>query len=100
MNYSNFADDIVDNGTTLVPVCLCLDTSGSMRGKPISELNRGLKLFYDAVRKDEVACAAADICIVTFGNGGAQCMFDFQDYAIVLILPSWLQVGKRRWGTQ
>ena len=77
MNYSNFADDIVDNGTTLVPVCLCLDTSGSMRGKPISELNRGLKLFYDAVRKDEVACAAADICIVTFGNGGAQCMFDF-----------------------
>lgn len=77
MNYSNFEDDFLDNPTQRVPICLCLDTSGSMRGKPISELNRGLKLFYDAVRQDEVACAAADICIVTFGNGGAQKMFDF-----------------------
>ena len=77
MSYTNFSDDIVDNGAVQLPVCLCLDTSGSMRGKPIEELNRGLKLFYDAIRNDEVACASADICIVTFGNGGVQRAFDF-----------------------
>lgn len=77
MSYLNFSDDIVDNGAALLPVCLCLDTSGSMRGKPIEELNRGLKLFYDAIRDDEVACASADICIVTFGKDGVQRAFDF-----------------------
>lgn len=25
-------DDLIDNPTTRVPVCLCLDTSGSMLG--------------------------------------------------------------------
>ena len=77
MYYSDFNDDLVDNGVPIIPICLCLDTSWSMRGAPIAELNRGLKLFYDAVRQDEIACAAADIAIVTFGKDGAQCQFDF-----------------------
>lgn len=77
MKYSDFSNDIVDNGLPLVPVCLCLDTSGSMRGKPIAELNHGLGIFYQAVQEDEIACAAADICVVTFGDGGVQCKYDF-----------------------
>lgn len=77
MSDFEFSNDIVDNGQPLLPLCLCLDTSGSMRGQPIAELNRGIELFYDNVRKDEVACAAADVCIVTFGEGGARCQYDF-----------------------
>ena len=37
--------DLIDNPTPRVPVCLCLDTSGSMSGSPINELNEGIKLF-------------------------------------------------------
>lgn len=61
-------EDLVNNPTARVPVCLCLDTSGSMDGTPISELNEGVKLFYDAIREDETALYSAEISIVTFGG--------------------------------
>lgn len=69
-------EDLVNNPTARVPVCLCLDTSGSMGGKPIDELNKGVRLFYDAIRKDETALYSAEVSIVTFG-GNAQCIVDF-----------------------
>ena len=34
-------EDLVNNPTARVPVCFCLDTSGSMEGMPINELNEG-----------------------------------------------------------
>jgi uncharacterized protein YegL len=61
-------EDLVNNPTTRVPICLCLDTSGSMDGDPINELNEGVKLFYDSIRDDEVAMYSAEICIITFGG--------------------------------
>ena len=79
MNQSNLLvrmEDLVNNPTARVPVCLCLDTSGSMDGSPIQELNSGVRLFYDAIKEDEMAMYSAEISIVTFG-GTAQCMADF-----------------------
>ncbi|MFY7914172.1 MAG: VWA domain-containing protein [Rubrivivax sp.] len=61
-------EDLVENPTARVPICLVLDVSSSMDGAPISELNEGVKLFFDAIRADEVAQYAAEICIVTFGD--------------------------------
>ena len=70
-------EDLVENPTARVPeYCLVLDVSGSMSGTPISELNEGVKLFYDAIRADEVAQYAAEICIVTFGDAATK-MVDF-----------------------
>jgi uncharacterized protein YegL len=69
-------EDLVNNPTPRVPVCLCLDTSGSMDGPPIEELNEGVKLFYDAIREDETAMHSAEISIVTFG-GSAKLLEDF-----------------------
>ncbi len=63
-------DELADNPTKRVPVCLCLDTSSSMDGDPISELNDGVRAFYDAINDDDVAKSAADVCIVTFGYNG------------------------------
>lgn len=60
-------DDLVANPTARVPICLCLDTSGSMSGSPISELNAGVEHFLDAVRTDEIAQWSAEIVVVTFG---------------------------------
>lgn len=60
--------DLVDNPTPRVPVCLCLDVSGSMDGAPIHELNKGIELFFDAIKEDEIALYSAEISIVTFGQ--------------------------------
>ena len=70
-------EDLVNNPAVRVPVCLCLDTSGSMTGRPIAELNEGVRLFYEAVSEDVVAMCAAEICIVTFGGQQAKCVRDF-----------------------
>lgn len=69
--------DLVENPTARVPVCLCLDVSGSMDGNPIQELQKGVQLFYDAVRADTMALYAVEVCIVTFGGNGATCVSDF-----------------------
>lgn len=69
-------EDLVNNPAARVPVCLCLDVSGSMYGSAINELNQGVQLFYDAIKDDEVALYSAEVCIVTFG-GKATCLEDF-----------------------
>jgi uncharacterized protein YegL len=61
-------EDLVENPTARVPICLVLDVSSSMDGEPIRELNDGVRLFFDAIRADDVAQYAAEICIVSFGD--------------------------------
>lgn len=61
-------DELADNPTARVPVCLVLDTSGSMGGEPIRELNEGIKLFFNAIKTDDIAKYAAEIAVVTFGE--------------------------------
>lgn len=60
--------ELTENPSARVPVCLCLDVSGSMEGEPIRELNEGVRQFFSEVRTDKLAKHSADICIVTFGN--------------------------------
>jgi uncharacterized protein YegL len=52
------------------PRCACLlllDTSGSMQGAKIEQLNAGLKLFADQLRADAMAAKRVEVAIVTFG---------------------------------
>ena len=70
-------EDLVTNPTARVPICLCLDVSGSMGGPPIEELNAGVQMFYGAIMEDEVAQYSAEICIVIFGGDDAKCLTDF-----------------------
>ena len=72
-------EDLINNPTARVPVCLCLDVSGSMQGEPIQELNEGVRMFYKAIQEDETALYAAEVCIVTFGGSGACCLADFSN---------------------
>lgn len=51
--------------------CACvllLDTSYSMEGERIEELNRGLQAFIDDVTRDELAMKRVELTIVTFGS--------------------------------
>jgi len=46
---------------------LLLDTSGSMGGPPIRELNEGLKTFHHELSQDSLAMKRVEIAVVTFG---------------------------------
>lgn len=50
------------------PCVLVLDTSGSMSGNPITQLNEGLQTFREALSKDELAMLRVEIAIITFGQ--------------------------------
>lgn len=60
--------DLAENPSARVPIALCLDTSYSMAGDPISELSEGVKTSYASIFDDEVARFSAEIAIVTFGG--------------------------------
>jgi uncharacterized protein YegL len=47
---------------------LLLDTSGSMFGSPIEELNKGFGLFCQEIKDDELAAKRAEIAVITFGG--------------------------------
>jgi uncharacterized protein YegL len=68
--------ELVENPTARVPVCLCLDVSYSMSGQPINELNEGIQALYEAIKGDDIARYSAEISIVTFG-GVAKQIADF-----------------------
>lgn len=68
--------DLITNPTTRLPVCLCLDTSYSMSGDPIAELNKGVAFFFDAIKSDEIARYSVELSIITF-DSKAECILDF-----------------------
>ena len=68
--------DLIDNPTPRCPVALVLDTSGSMSGEPIAQLNAGAQLFLDEVKRDDLARWSVDLAVYTAG-GWADCLLDF-----------------------
>lgn len=53
------------------PKCLCvlvLDTSGSMAGEAITQLNRGLKMLQQEIAADHIASQRLEISIITFDS--------------------------------
>lgn len=51
------------------PCVLLLDTSGSMSGAPIAELNAGLETFQQELQRDDLAAMRVEVAVLTFGNG-------------------------------
>lgn len=89
------SDDLANNPAARVPICLCLDLSGSMgtveegsykeTGRQeeidgriyniveggisrLDKLQEGINLFFDAIREDDMAVDAAEIAIVGFSD--------------------------------
>lgn len=116
-------EDLVNNPTPRVPICLCLDTSGSMGAvegdyvetgetvfedgrtwnvvtggtSRIDELQRGVEAFYEAIREDEMAVYSAEICIVTF-DSKATCLVDFANVERQENVPELHSVGDTAMG--
>src|SRR5690242_10951353 len=59
--------EFAENPENRCPVILLLDTSASMAGEPIQELNRGMEVFKDDLLKDTQASLSAEVAIITFG---------------------------------
>jgi uncharacterized protein YegL len=59
--------EFADNPEPRCPCILLLDTSGSMGGAKITELNRGLQTFAEELRSDAMAAKRVEVAIVTFG---------------------------------
>lgn len=63
-----YQNDLIENPSPRCPCMLVLDTSGSMSGEPIAQLNAGLAQFLQAVREDEVAAYSVEVSVITAGN--------------------------------
>jgi uncharacterized protein YegL len=59
--------EFAENPEPRCPVVLLLDTSGSMAGTPIAELNQGLQRFWEEVSSDSLAAKRVEVAVVTFG---------------------------------
>jgi uncharacterized protein YegL len=62
-----FSAEFAENPEPRCPCILLLDSSGSMSGNPIAELNDGLKTFKDELMADGMAVKRVELAVVTFG---------------------------------
>ncbi|MBE9142966.1 SAV_2336 N-terminal domain-related protein [Planktothrix mougeotii] len=56
------------NPEPALPIVLLLDTSGSMSGQPINELNQGLVTFQKELNKDALASMRVEVAIIAFNS--------------------------------
>ncbi len=61
------SDDFANNPESRCPCVLLLDTSGSMNGIPIRELNDGIETFKNELIQDLLATKRVEVAVITFG---------------------------------
>ena len=68
--------ELIVNPEPRCPCLLLLDTSASMAGAPMDQLNQGLKTLKQDLESDGIAMQRVEIAIITFGP--VQLISDFQ----------------------
>ncbi|MEA5517581.1 vWA domain-containing protein [Limnoraphis robusta] len=75
----DFKPEYAETPDPRCPVVLLLDTSGSMYGQPINQLNQGLVTFQQELSKDSFAARRVQVAIVTF-DSYVKVVQDFVDF--------------------
>ncbi|MGL5901793.1 MAG: vWA domain-containing protein [Cetobacterium sp.] len=71
---------------TKIPVIFLLDVSGSMGTidktgvSCINQLNSGFEVFLNNILEDEIASAALDLSVITFGGENPELFLDFEQW--------------------
>lgn len=73
------AAEFAENPEPRCPCLLLLDTSGSMQGQPIKQLNDGLVTFKDELFSDALSMKRVELAVVTFGPVEVQNDFQSPD---------------------
>lgn len=68
--------EFAENPEPRVPCILLVDTSTSMHGPKLDELNQGLQVYREALLGDPLASRRVEVAIVTFG-GRVKCVTEF-----------------------
>jgi uncharacterized protein YegL len=61
------SDDFANNPESRCPCMLLLDTSGSMSGEPIDQLNAGVLTLKNELLEDSLASKRVEVAMITFG---------------------------------
>ena len=81
--------DLVSNPEPRCPCLLLLDTSGSMHGPRIAELNAGLRVFKEELMSDMMATQRVEVGVMTFGPVRVLTEFETAD----TFVPPHLEAG-------
>ena len=60
--------DLIENPEPRLACVILVDTSGSMMGRPIEELNAGIRRLNQEIAKDELTMSRAEICLIAFNH--------------------------------
>ena len=91
-NYTDNNNLDVSNPAPRCPVILLLDTSGSMSGQPLRELQSGLDQFLRETSDDETASMSVELEIITFG-GDAEIQASFAPVCDIADMPPMLSAN-------
>lgn len=73
------SDDFANNPESRCPCMLLLDTSGSMGGMPIQQLNEGVQTLKNELVQDALASKRVEVAMITFGPAKLECDFQTVD---------------------
>lgn len=69
MQIENLGPEDFGKGTRKrLPICFCLDVSGSMYGTRMDKLNEAINGFVQTMRDNSSTASSADIAVITFGG--------------------------------
>ena len=60
--------DLIENPEPRLPCVVLVDTSYSMSGEPIREVNAGIRRLNEEIAKDELTLSRAEVCLIAFND--------------------------------